>query len=345
MVVFSSRRKPKRSYNEDMELLTREIFNRDLRQAKSICVLGHVSPDGDCIGSTLAVYNYISNVRAGDKLPVQVYLEPVNEKFLFLKGAELISDDSGDAKEYELAIVCDVADVKRLGRFEKYLKHADRALLIDHHFTNEGFGDYGIIIGEASSSCEVLYDLLDERYIDKSIAECIYTGIVHDTGVFRYSSTSKHTMEIAGSCMARGIDFGRIVEESFFSMSFEQKKVLGYILSHARSRDDGRIIYSCIDMETRKLLNATDMDMDGMIDQLRTTSGAYMAVYMYETKDGKVKASLRSNSELVDVSRFCVKHGGGGHKKAAGCFVSLDFEKNMDEIEADCTEQIKNAAI
>ncbi len=338
-----SRRKPKRSYNEDMELLTKEIFNNEIRKAASICILGHVSPDGDCVGSTLAAYNYIRNVRAGEEetLPVQVYLEPVNGKFLFLNGAPLISDDSGDGKTYELAVVCDVADVNRLGRFEKYLKHAERALLIDHHFTNEGFGDYGVIKGDASSASEVLYDLMDERYIDKHIAECIYTGIVHDTGVLRYSSTSKHTMDIAGDCMSMGIDFGKIVEDTFFSMSFEQKLMLGYVLSHAKRRADGRIIYSYVDMETRKAMHAEDMDMDGMIDQLRTTSGAMMAAYMYETKDGRVKASLRSNSDKVDVSRFCVSHGGGGHKKAAGCFVSLDFEKNMDEIEADFLENLK----
>ena len=327
-----------------MELLTKDIFNEQIRQAKSICVLGHVSPDGDCVGSTLAVYNYIRNIREDSEYTIQVYLEPVNEKFSFLSGASLISDDSGDGKVYELAIVCDVADVSRLGRFEKYLRNADKALLIDHHFTNEGFGDYGIIKGEASSSCEVLYDLLEEQYIDKHIAECIYTGIIHDTGVLRYSSTSKHTMDIAGSCMDLGIDFGRIVEDTFFSMSFDQKQMLGYVLSHARLRASGRIIYSCIDMETRKAMHAEDLDMDGMIDQLRTTSGVFMAVYMYETKDGKIKASLRSNSDLIDVSRFCQKHNGGGHKKAAGCFVPKDFEKNMDEIEADFLEQLGNAA-
>lgn len=330
-----------------MEPLTKEIFNESIRKAESICILGHVSPDGDCIGSTLAVYNYIRNVRAADAaaVPVQVYLEPVNEKFMFLSGAADISNDSGDCREYELAVVCDAADIKRLGRFDKYLNRAKRVLLVDHHITNAGFGDYGIVRGDASSACEVLYDLLDESYIDKNIAECIYTGIIHDTGVLRYSSTTKHTMDIAGSCMARGIDFGRIVEESFFSMSFDQKLVLGYVLSHAERRADGRIIYSCIDMETRKALHAEDMDMDGMIDQLRTTSGAYMAAYMYETKDGRVKVSLRSNSDLVDVSRYCTTHGGGGHRKAAGCFASLDFEKNMDEIEADFIDQIENAAI
>ena len=339
-----SRRKPRRSCNTNMELLTKEIFNSSIREAGSICILGHVSPDGDCIGSTLAVYNYIRNMR-GEDVRVQVYLEPINEKFLFLEGSELISDDSGDWKDYELAIACDTADLKRLGRFDKYINRASKAILIDHHYTNEGFGDYGMIRGEASSTCEVLYDLLEEAYIDKKIAECIYTGIVHDTGVLRYSNTSKHTMDIAGSCMAFGIDFGRIVEESFFAMSFAQKKVLGYVLSHAGQRAGGRIVYSYIDMETRKQLDAETMDMDGMIDQLRTTSGALAAVYMYESPDNRVKVSLRSNSDVVDVSRICQKHDGGGHKKAAGCFMSRDFEKNMDEIEEDLVRQINDAAI
>lgn len=339
-----SRRKPRRSCNTNMELLTKEIFNNSIREAGSICILGHVSPDGDCIGSTLAVYNYVRNMR-GEDVRVQVYLEPVNEKFLFLKGSELISDDSGDWKDYELAIACDTADLKRLGRFDKYINRASKAILIDHHYTNEGFGDYGIIRGDASSTCEVLYDLLEEAYIDKKIAECIYTGIVHDTGVLRYSNTSKHTMDIAGSCMAFGIDFGRIVEESFFAMSFAQKKVLGYVLSHAGQRAGGRIVYSYIDMDTRKQLDAETMDMDGMIDQLRTTSGALAAVYMYESPDNRVKVSLRSNSDAVDVSRICQKHDGGGHKKAAGCFMSRDFEKNMDEIEEDLVRQMNDAAI
>ena len=98
-------------------------------------------------------------------------------------------------------------------------------------------------------------------------------------------------------------------------------------------------------METRKQLDAETMDMDGMIDQLRTTSGALAAVYMYESPDNRVKVSLRSNSDAVDVSRICQKHDGGGHKKAAGCFMSRDFEKNMDEIEEDLVRQMNDAAI
>lgn len=341
-----SRRTPrKRSCDTDMELLTKEIFNDSIGKAASICILGHVNPDGDCIGSTLAAYNYIRNARSGEDVSITVYLDDIkSSKFDFLKGRELISSDSNDGRSYDLAIVCDCADVKRLGRFDKYLERAAESLLIDHHFTNSGFGNFGIILGEASSTCEVLYDLLMPEYIDKSIAECIYTGIIHDTGVLRYSSTSKHTMDIAGSCMDMGIEFGRIVEESFFAMSFEQKQVLGYVLENIKKRADGQIVYGCLDLKTRKMLNAEEMDMDGIIDEIRTTTGALMGVFMYGTPDGHVKASLRSNSDAVDVSRVCTAHGGGGHKKAAGCFMSDDFEKNMDEIEADFHEQIRDAA-
>lgn len=341
-----SRRTPrKRISDTNMELLTKEIFNDSIKSAASICILGHVNPDGDCVGSTLAAYNYIKNVRNGEDVCIAVYLDEIkSSKFDFLKGREHISSDSNDGRSYELAIVCDCADIKRTGRFDKYLESASKSLLIDHHFTNGGFGNLGIIRGEASSTCEVLYDLLMPEYIDKSIAECIYTGIIHDTGVLRYSSTSKHTMDIAGRCMEFGIDFGKIVEESFFAMSFEQKRVLGYVLSNIKTRADGQIVYGCLDLETRRKLDAAEMDMDGIIDEIRTTTGALVGVFMYGTPDGHTKASLRSNSDAVDVSRICQAHGGGGHKKAAGCFMSDDFDKNMDEIEADFREQMKDAA-
>ncbi len=327
-----------------MKPLTKEIFNDGIRNAGKICIHGHVSPDGDCVGSVLAVYNYIRNVRAGEDVTVQCYLDDVNSKFDFLEGCSLISNDSNDGKSYELAIACDTADEKRLGKFDKYFKGAEKTFLIDHHYTNTGFGDYCLIDGNASSACEVLFGLLEEKYFDRKTAECIYTGLVHDTGVFRYSSTSSYTLAIAGKCIDQGISFGEIIEESFFSMSYEQKIMLGHVLSQMKLRAEGRIAYSYVTMETRKAFHAEDMDMDGMIDQIRTTTGAMMAAYMYETKDGRVKVSLRSNSDLVDVSRVCVKNNGGGHKKAAGCFMSKDFEKNMDEIEADFREQIENAA-
>ena len=319
--------------------LNREIFNDELLKAESICILGHISPDGDCIGSVLASLNYIQNLRGTD-FPVQAYLEEVGDKFLYLNGSESVCCDPRDARCYSLALVCDCADPDRMGRFRHYMDHAGICLMIDHHITNPGFGDYRLVLPHASSSCEVLFGLFEDGFINRFVAECIYTGVIHDTGVFRHSSTSPRTMCTAARCMEYGIDFNRIIEESFFSMTFAQKHVLGWLLSNMESRLDGRLMTVSLDMPTRKVLGAEQMDMDGMIDHMRTTTGALLAAYMYETKDGRCKLSLRSNTDSVDVSRIAAAYGGGGHKRAAGCFMGLDFDKNKAEIEAAVLAQI-----
>lgn len=325
-----------------IEQLTKEKFNEALLKAKTICLLGHISPDGDCIGSVLGAYNYIKNLPGGSEKIVQPYLEEINKKFYFLKGSDIISS-ARDGIKYDLAVVLDCADIGRIGKLGSYLEDAESSLLIDHHITNPGFCDMALVRGDASSASEVLYTLMDEQYVDKAVAECIYTGIVHDTGVFRHNSTHRSTMEIAGKCMDYGIDFGSIIEDSFFAMNFDQKVMLGYILNNMKSRFDGKLVYGWVDMAKRKELGAEKMDMDGMIDNMRSTTGALAAVYMYETLDGRVKASLRSNSDIIDVSVIAQKYGGGGHKRAAGCFVSKDFEKNIEEIAAEFGKQLKAA--
>ena len=327
--------------------LTKQIFNTELRNADSICILGHISPDGDCMGSVLGVYNYILNLRAGDKaagqdIRVRPYLEEVGEKFRYLSGSGDVCTDHRDEAKYELAVVCDCADEDRTGKFRRFMERAKRCILIDHHITNPGFGDYCLVQPHASSASEVLFGLMEEEFIDFKVAECIYTGLIHDTGVFRHNSTSPETMRVAAKCMEYGINFNRIIEESFFSMTFDQKRMLGWLLCHMESRLDGRLILGSLDMKTRKEMGAEDMDMDGMIDHMRTTTGALLAAYMYETKDGRVKLSLRSNSDLMDVSRIAQHYGGGGHKRAAGCFMGQDFEKNAAEIEALVREQLSD---
>ena len=324
------------------ELLTKEIFNKAVRDAKSICILGHVSPDGDCIGSVLGAYNYIKSIPECAGKEVQPYLEEINHKFEYLKGSDVI-ESSRDGKVYDLAIVMDCASIDRMGKYGSYYEEAKHTLLIDHHHTNEGFCDFALIRGDASSASEILYTLLDKAYVNADTAECIYTGIIHDTGVFKHNSTHKSTMEIAAECMDYGINFSSIIDNSFFSMSLDQKKMLGYILYNMQSRFDGRLVYGYVDMKTRRAMHAEKMDMDGMIDNMRTTAGALAAVYLYETPDGRVKASMRSNSDIIDVSAIAMLFGGGGHKRAAGCFMHKDFERDIEEICTEFGRQLKAA--
>ena len=317
----------------------KEKFNELIRESESICILGHISPDGDCAGSTLGVYNYIKSMceSCGTVKRIRVYLEELADKFSYLCGYDEICHEPDENESYELAIVCDCGDFARMGKFMRYAKEAKKIFCADHHITNTGFGDYHVIMPDASSTCEVVYDLFNKELINKEIAECIYTGLVHDTGVFRYSCTSKHTMEIAGECMEKGIDFGSIIDDGFFAMTYTQKQILARALMESRLSEDGRIISTYIPASAMKLYGVGKKDMDGIIDELRTTKGIVCAVFMYQMITGQYKVSLRSNTDKLDVSKVASHFGGGGHVRAAGC----SLPGNPEDIIKKLTEQIR----
>lgn len=317
-------------------------LHQKIKAAKSICILGHIGPDGDCAGSVLALRNYLRNLcrACGTEKTVRACLEEFSEKFSYLSGYAEISHDPAEEAGYELCLVCDCADAGRLGKFVRYLNGAKDSFCIDHHVTNRGFAKTNLILPDASSTCEVLYDLLEAAYIDKDVAECIYTGLVHDTGVFRYSCTSRHTMEIAGACMEYGIDFGNIIDDSFFAMNPNQKLILGRALSEMQTLMGGKFVVSHVSAETMQLYGVTNKDMDGIIDELRTTRGALCAAFMYQTQNRQYKVSLRSNSEALDVSAVAQSFGGGGHKKAAGCFLGPNPRQNVEKIMAELEKQL-----
>ena len=172
------------------------ILEQMLEGTGSVAILGHIRPDGDCLGSALGLYNYLRlnypAVRAA------VYLEEASCKFGYLQGFDEIRHQA-DEEVYGLCVCLDCGDLGRLGGFAGILESAGKSLCLDHHVTNTRFADTNLVEDGASSTCEVLYGQLDSRKIDRTVAECLYTGIIHDTGVFKYSSTSARTMEIAGS--------------------------------------------------------------------------------------------------------------------------------------------------
>ena len=321
----------------------KQLFNKAIDEAETICILGHTSPDGDCIGSALSVCTYIKNrnlIKGSKKAEVTVYLEEASEKFSYLHGFSDICHDTDTGRNYDLSIVLDCGDISRLGKFSVYLKRAERSLCVDHHVTNEGFADEALIVPKASSTSELCFDLFEEDYIDKYAAEAVYTGLVHDTGVFRYSCTSPHTMEVAGRCMAFGIDFGMIIDDSFFSMSIVQKAVLGRVLSEMETALSGKLVIGHMDAKTMELYGVKNKDMDGMIDQLRTTRGAVGAAFLYQCPNRTYKLSLRSNSDELNVAEIAAIFGGGGHVRAAGCFMGSDLRADIDRIIEEVRKRI-----
>ena len=306
-------------------------------QAGKIVILGHVNPDGDCVGSCLAVYNYIKEWDSSRAVTVR--LERVPSKFSYLSGFDAIETEAGE-ETYDLCICLDSSDEERLGDFKSCFDRSAKTICIDHHITNRGYAQENVIDGHASSACEVVYGQLDESRISKRVAECIYTGIIHDTGVFKYSNTSRKTMEIAGKMMEKGIDFGTIINGSFYKKTYMQSQILGRALLESITFLDGRCIFSVVRKKDMDFYGVDKSDLDGIVDQLRVIDGIECAIFLYETGIHQFKVSLRSNS-IVDVSRIAAYFGGGGHVRAAGCTMSGSVHDVVNNLSAHIAEQLE----
>lgn len=286
---------------------------------KSVGIAGHVRPDGDCTGSTLAVYNYIKTYYPD--VDVRLYLEPIPNIFKFLKRSEEIRSEYTDEIVFDLFISLDCGDEGRLGNAVKYFNSAKHTFCIDHHVSNQAFAEENYIFPDASSTCELVFELMDTDRITKEIAECLYTGIVHDTGIFQYSCTSSKTMNVAGTLMDKGIDFPRIVDETFNAKTYCQNKIMGQALLNSHLYLDGRCIVSAVTRQEMEKYEVLPKHMDGIVSQLRVTKGVELAVFLYENEDGTSKVSFRVNGDF-DAASLAMHFGGGGHVKAAGCTMS-----------------------
>ncbi|HHU74822.1 MAG TPA: bifunctional oligoribonuclease/PAP phosphatase NrnA [Clostridiales bacterium] len=312
-----------------------------LQGVKNIVIAGHIRPDGDCVGSCTALYQYL---RAyGDEFGVEsvdVYLEPFGKEFHCLTGAKDIKHTYDSDKVYDLFISLDCGSLDRLGKAIKYYETAHKTLNIDHHISNPGFATVNHIVPSASSTCEVLFDLLEEEKITKEIAESLYVGIIHDTGVFKHSNTSQKTMEIAGKLISKGIDFSKLIDESFYAKTYLQNQILGRCLMESILMLQGKVIVSSVSRKLMDLYQVNHSDLDGIIDQLRIVKGVEVAVFIYETKPQEFKVSLRSNGE-VNVSKIALYFGGGGHIRAAGCSLMGSYHDVVNNLMVQVEHQLK----
>ena len=310
------------------------VLEQALEGTKSVAILGHVRPDGDCLGSTLGLYNYL--LASYPDIQAAVYLEEASSKFAYLKGYDEIHHETDD-KEYELCICLDSSDEERLGDFNVYLKRAKKSLCIDHHVTNTRYCQVNLVAADASSASEVLYDLLDNELFDKDIAEPMYMGIAHDSGVFRFQSTSPKTMRIAANMIEHGVEVNEILEETFFRKTYKQMMVTAKIQSEAVLTMDGKCIYGFCTNETMEEYGVTKSDLDAVIGAIRNVDGVEVALFVYQLDENKFKASLRSK-RYVDVSEIAVSFGGGGHVRAAG----FDIEGSLEDVIEKVLKKINN---
>lgn len=304
---------------------------------KTMAIAGHIRPDGDCVGSCMALYAYIK--KWYPEIQADIYLETPRPVFGYLAYMDEVKSEASGEKEYDLFVTCDVSARDRLAVAGDYFEKAKKTVCIDHHVSNLGFAQINHILPDASSSCEVLYGLLDPEKVDREIAQAVYTGIIHDTGVFQYSCTSPETMRIAGELMKTGFDFTELIEKSFYQKTYIQNQVMGRVLAESILLLNGKCIVGYMKKKDMDFYGVDGADLDGIVSQLRLTEGVEVAIFIYEKSTQEFKVSLRSNGD-VDVSKIAVFFGGGGHVKAAGCEMAGSMYDVVNNITAELVKQM-----
>lgn len=312
-------------------------FMRAVEAARTIAIGGHLRPDGDCVGACMGLYGYIKDNFPEKK--VSVYLEEFPEAFTYLREEEAFKESCPPGEPYDLFVSLDCGDIDRLGDAYSVMKSAKHVCCVDHHITNTKFGDENFVVPDASSTSEILYGFMDVDKIGYAAACALYTGIVHDTGVFKHSCTSSKTMQIAGNLMDKGIPFGKIIDGSFYMKSYKQLQIMGRCLMESVRIMDGRCIFSVVRKNIMDFYEAKPSDLDGIIDQMRTTEGIEVAILLDERETGEYKVSMRSN-EIVDVSTIARYFGGGGHVRAAGCTIKGNAYDVMNNLTLHIEKQM-----
>ena len=311
----------------------------ELKDAKTVGITGHIRPDGDCIGSTMGLYNYLKANRPD--MEVNIYLQKPGEEFGYIPHIEDIKTEPDLDRIYDAFVVLDCGSLDRIEPFAEMFILAKKTICIDHHISNTDFANVNLVEQDWSSASEVLYTTFDEEKVNKDVATCIYTGIIHDTGVFKYSSTSAQTMNIAGKMMEYGIEYSDIIDNTFYSKTYIQNQILGRALLESVLFYDGKCIFSSISKEMMEFYDVDGKSLGGIVEQLRLTDGVEVAIFMYEIEDGEYKVSLRSK-RIIDVSKIAMEFGGGGHVRAAGFSVKSDVHTIVNKIGALIEQQCKN---
>ena len=291
-------------------------FEPLLAQASEFLVTAHIDPDGDAVGSCLGLAHALRHLgKKGDV----VLDSPVPATLAFLPGADLIRGPEGSAGRYRAAFVLDSPSLERIGSVARCLAQGARIAVIDHHRGNEGFGDVRLVNPESSATAELVYDLIELLRVPVSaeIAECLYTGILSDTGGFRYANTSAGTLRIAARLVERGARSSVVAEALYATKTAPSLRILGLALASLETKGAGRIGAMTISREMFEQAGAAPEDADGIVQYAKALAGARVGILIQEVAKDEIRASLRSDG-TVDVNQVAALFGGGGHRNAAG---------------------------
>ena len=314
-----------------------DIIN-EIKKAEKIVILTHESPDGDAIGSSLAVKLMLD--KLGKK--ADVIIPEYSRLFNFLPAVNQIKEDS-ETKNYDLAIAVDCATLKRLAKGE-YFENATKTIVVDHHGSNTMYGDLNYVNPVSPACCEVLAEMFDyyELDITKEIGTCIMTGIVTDTGGFQYSGVNAETFEFAAELLRKGVDIPNNYKRTLRTKTKANFELTKRIIDRMEILEDGKVTFTYINLKDEEEVGAEPGDHEGLVDVGREIEGVEVSIFIRQKEDDQdsYKISLRSK-EYVNVSDICIMFGGGGHPKAAGALVQGNVEQVKEKIMKEVRKVLK----
>jgi len=313
-----------------------------IKKSNRILITGHTSPDGDSIGSGLAMLLALNKLNETLKKEAEekniIYIDktlrfiledetPKNLKFLTHSLLIEEFENYNSKYQFDLMICLDSGNFNRVGKVGQLKTEDTKVINIDHHISNDRFGDYNYI-GDLSSTAEILFDFIKEAKIelDHSIAESLYTGIVNDTGNFKHSNTTKKVFEIASELLEYKVKPNEVIKNFFNNKSMEKLKLTGRVLSNFKFLDDQKLVYYYIREAELNELGASKDDTSGLVELLLSYEDASVSLFLKED-NGNIKGSFRSKYD-VDVNALAGLFDGGGHIKAAG----FKTDKTTNEI-------------
>lgn len=298
--------------------------------ATQVALACHVSPDGDALGSMLALHHAL---RAAGRNSVASYSEPfvVAPHYREMPGLDLLTKPADFPRDPEVMVTFDCGSLARLGDLAEPAKRAGRLVVLDHHASNDRYGSINVVEPAAAATAVLVYRLIQESEIlslDHAVAVCLYAGIVCDTGRFQYESTTEEVFDIARDLITYDVPLARLNRSLFEEHRFAYLQMVGELLSRATLVSSRRFVWVAVTQADLDRYGVTVEETEGLIDLIRRTSEAEVSCVLKEEADGSLKISLRSLG-AVDVCSIAQAEGGGGHRFAAGFTTSSSIDTTV----------------
>lgn len=316
-----------------------------LRQHQSFLVLTHYRPDGDAIGSQLAVAILLKNL--GKQVTVWND-DPVPSKFRFLPHSDIVTRPPDAPKDFDVVIAVDISTWQRAGTAAQRIGQRKAFINIDHHVSNENFAEINWVVPQAPATGQIIFDLIKRGgfALTLDIATCLYAAIATDTGNFTYTNTSAASLRAAADLVETGINVGDLCRHIYESYPYARVQLLQMALANLTLADHNRIAYYWLTNDMFQQSGAKREDTEGLIDYARSIQGVLVAVLFEELPEpGKFRMSLRSKHPKVDVNSIARHFGGGGHREAAGARIAGLPQEIETKVVTAISAAIKDAGL